>query len=231
MVGTATRGRTGGGWRETVELPLTHLDAMDRALRDIRLRDTPRPSWIRVQRGLRDAERALGLSREVAQLVAARFDESESPGENSIIEVGEADSSEARYTFYGTPGVFEAALLVEAACLAAGAPSRASLAMRERLAGLSDELEFEVFSSPTCLFCLPVSRWAMQFAAVAPSGRATVTFVAAWPDRANRWRVVNTPTCRLNDFLAPPGLGDSEETMRQIVELALAGPDRAARAS
>jgi alkyl hydroperoxide reductase subunit AhpF len=214
-----------------VELPLTHLDAMDRALRDIRLRSNPRPSWIRVQRGLRDAERAMGLSREVAQLVEARLSEAESPGENSIIELGEGDSEEARYTFYGTPGVFEASLLVEAACLAAGAPSRAGAAVRERLAGLSGELEFEVFSAPTCLFCLPVSRWALQFAAVAAAGRAVVTFVAAWPDRANRWRVVNTPTCRLNDFLAPPGLGDSEDTMRQLVELALGGPDRAARAS
>jgi len=184
-----------------------------------------------VHLGLRDTARALGLAREVAQLVEATMEEAESPGENSIIEIGEGDLRQARYTFYGTPGVFEACLLVEAACLAAGAPSRAGAATRERLAGIGGDLEFEVFSSPTCLFCLPVARWALQFAALAPAGRATVTFVAAWPERANRWRVVNTPTCRLNEFLAPSGLGDSEAAMRQLVELALDAPSRAARAS
>lgn len=204
---------------------------MDRALRDVRLRTAPRASWIRLHLGVRDAERALGLTREVAQLVEATLEEAESPGENSIIEIGEGDSGPARYTFYGTPGVFETCLLVEAACLAAGAPSRAGAATQERLTGVDGDLEFEVFASPTCLFCLPVARWALQFAALAPAGRATVTFVAAWPERANRWRVVNTPTCRLNDFLAPPGLGDSESTMRQVVELALDAPSRPARAS
>ncbi|MEW5878037.1 MAG: protein disulfide oxidoreductase [Acidobacteriota bacterium] len=114
----------------------------------------------------------------------------------AIVPVGPAGDLGLR--FYGIPAGYEFASLLESFKLAAGADPELAPETKEFLAQLAQELELEVYVTPTCPYCPGMVVNAFRLAAASPKVKAAMVEATEFPHLAIRYQVRGVPRTVIN---------------------------------
>lgn len=114
----------------------------------------------------------------------------------AIVPVGPAGDLGLR--FYGIPAGYEFASLLESFKLAAGADPELAPETKEFLAQLANELELEVYVTPTCPYCPGMVVNAFRLAAASPKVKAAMVEATEFPHLAIRYQVRGVPRTVIN---------------------------------
>lgn len=114
----------------------------------------------------------------------------------AIVPVGPAGDLGLR--FYGIPAGYEFASLLESFKLAAGADPELADETKEFLSQLAQELELEVYVTPTCPYCPGMVVNAFRLAAASPKVKAAMVEATEFPHLAIRYQVRGVPRTVIN---------------------------------
>lgn len=114
----------------------------------------------------------------------------------AIVPVGPAGDLGLR--FYGIPAGYEFASLLEGFKLAAGADPELAPETKEFLSQLANELELEVYVTPTCPYCPGMVVNAFRLAAASPRVKAAMVEATEFPHLAIRYQVRGVPRTVIN---------------------------------
>lgn len=93
----------------------------------------------------------------------------------------------------GAPLEHELTALADAILIAGGADPGLGPDSLQRLAGLTDPVHIQVFSTPTCVYCPRAVALAHRLAAASPLVSATAYSVIEFPDLIRRYKVTGVP--------------------------------------
>lgn len=114
----------------------------------------------------------------------------------AIVPVGPAGDLGLR--FYGIPAGYEFASLLEGLKLAAGADPELAAETQDFLSQLDQELELEVYVTPTCPYCPGMVVNAFRLAAASPKVKAAMVEATEFPHLAIRYQVRGVPRTVIN---------------------------------
>lgn len=114
----------------------------------------------------------------------------------AIVPVGPAGDLGLR--FYGIPAGYEFASLLESFKLAAGADPELAPETEAFLSQLADEVEMEVYVTPTCPYCPGMVVNAFRLAAASPKVKAAMVEATEFPHLAIRYQVRGVPRTVIN---------------------------------
>ncbi|MFN3414431.1 MAG: protein disulfide oxidoreductase [Thermoanaerobaculum sp.] len=114
----------------------------------------------------------------------------------AIVPVGPAGDLGLR--FYGIPAGYEFASLLEGLKLAAGADPELAPDTKDFLSQLTQELELEVYVTPTCPYCPGMVVNAFRLAAASPKVKAAMVEATEFPHLAIRYQVRGVPRTVIN---------------------------------
>jgi glutaredoxin-like protein len=124
---------------------------------------------------------------------AARFAVEQVP---AIVPVGPQGDLGLR--FYGIPAGYEFASLLEGLKLAAGEDPQLAPETQQWLQSLAEELELEVYVTPTCPYCPGMVVNAFRLAAASPKVKAAMVEATEFPHLAIRYQVRGVPRTVIN---------------------------------
>lgn len=114
----------------------------------------------------------------------------------AIVPVGPAGDLGLR--FYGIPAGYEFASLLEGLKLAAGADPELAPETKEFLSQLDNEVELEVYVTPTCPYCPGMVVNSFRLAAASPKVKAAMVEATEFPHLAIRYQVRGVPRTVIN---------------------------------
>ena len=120
--------------------------------------------------------------------------------------------------FYGLPSGYEFAVLLDAVIAASSKQSSLGLETRRSLKGLQEDVNIQVFVTPTCQYCPSVARVAHAMAVESPRVVANVVEVLEFPHLAQAYRVVGVPKTVINDAVEFTGAVTEQEFLKRILE-------------
>jgi glutaredoxin-like protein len=100
--------------------------------------------------------------------------------------------------FYGTPSGYEFTSLVTSIVLVSKGDSGLARASREALAGLTDDVDLQVFVTPTCPYCPRAVILAHQMAIESPRVRAAMVEAMEFPEESMRHGISGVPHSVIN---------------------------------
>jgi glutaredoxin-like protein len=100
--------------------------------------------------------------------------------------------------FYGTPSGYEFTSLIASLLMVSNGDSGLSPTTRQRLAELTDDVDLQVFVTPTCPYCPRAVILAHQMAIESPRVRAAMVEATEFPEEAMRHGVSGVPHSVIN---------------------------------
>jgi glutaredoxin-like protein len=105
----------------------------------------------------------------------------------------------ARVRFYGVPGGYEFAALLEGLVDAAAGKASVTPESVKALSALKDPVHIQVFVTPTCPFCSGAARTAHKLATAFPQITADVVEAGEFPELSRKYGVSSVPKIVIND--------------------------------
>lgn len=132
----------------------------------------------------------------------------------------EADGEDTGIRFSGIPSGHEFNSLVLAMLQASGTALKLDQSLQQRIAGLSDELNFEVFVSLSCHNCPDVVQALNQFALINPNIRSEMIDGGLYPELIEARDIQGVPSVYLNGELFANGKVDAAELIDKLLQRA-----------
>ncbi len=107
--------------------------------------------------------------------------------------------SGARVRFFGVPGGYEFAALLESLRDVASGDAALSAQVRQKLSGLRAPVHIQVFVTPACPFCPAAVRAAHKLAVVFPQITADAVEAGEFPELSRKYNVTGVPKVVIND--------------------------------
>lgn len=107
--------------------------------------------------------------------------------------------SGARVRFFGVPGGYEFAALLESLRDVASGQAALSPQTRQKLSGLAAPVHIQVFVTPTCPFCPAAVRAAHKLAVAFPQITADAVEADEFPELSRKYNVTGVPKVVIND--------------------------------
>lgn len=120
----------------------------------------------------------------------------------AIVPLAE-DGTDYGIRFYGIPSGYEFMSLLEAIEMVAAGDSGLSPESREKIKAVKDDLDLQVFITPTCPYCPRAVIVAFRFAVENPRIRAAMVEATEFPHLANKYQVSGVPHTVIGDSPQP----------------------------
>lgn len=130
----------------------------------------------------------------------------------------EVDGTDSGIRFSGIPGGHEFNSLVLALLHASGTPIKLDDSLKAIIAGIDDELKFEVFVSLSCHNCPEVVQTLNQFAVLNPRISAEMIDGGLYPELIEERNIQGVPTVFLNGEIFANGKVDASVLVNKLME-------------
>lgn len=130
----------------------------------------------------------------------------------------EVDGEDTGIRFSGIPGGHEFNSLVLALLHASGTPIKLDDSLKDIIAGIDEELRFEVFVSLSCHNCPDVVQTLNQFAVLNPNISAEMIDGGLFPDVIEQRDIQGVPTVYLNGEIFANGKIDPSVLVERLME-------------
>ena len=121
--------------------------------------------------------------------------------------------------FYGVPGGYEMASIVEAVLLAATGDVSLSPESLAAIAAVDRPIDLKVFVTPTCAFCPQAVSMAYRLAAASDQITASVIEATAYPELVRQYQVTGVPKTVVDDHLEILGAQPEEVFVREALRV------------
>lgn len=118
--------------------------------------------------------------------------------------------------FYGIPSGYEFTSLVNGLLLVSQGESGLSQATRDALAALPQDVEIQVFVTPTCPYCPRAVVLAHQMAVESPRLRAAMVEATEFPQEVGRHGISGVPHSVINDVVHVVGAVPEQHLLAQV---------------
>ena len=121
--------------------------------------------------------------------------------------------------FYGVPGGYEMASIVDAVLLAATSDVGLSPESLAAIAAVDRPIDLKVFVTPTCAFCPQAVSMAYRLAAASDQITASVIEATAYPELVKQHQVTGVPKTVVNDQVEILGVQPEEVFVREALRV------------
>ena len=121
--------------------------------------------------------------------------------------------------FYGVPGGYEMASIVDAVLLAATGDVGLSPESLAAIAVVDRPIDLKVFVTPTCAFCPKAVSMAYRLAAASDQITASAIEATAYPDLVRQYQVTGVPKTVVNDQIEILGAQPEEIFVREVLRV------------
>ena len=130
----------------------------------------------------------------------------------------EVDGADTGIRFSGIPGGHEFNSIVLAVLHATGTPMKLDDSLKSIVAGIEDELKFEVFVSLSCHNCPDIVQALNQFAVLNPRISSEMIDGGLYPELVEERDIQGVPTVYLNDEVFANGKVDTAVLVNRLME-------------
>ena len=121
--------------------------------------------------------------------------------------------------FYGVPGGYEIAAIVEAVLLAATGAVSLSPESLAAIAVVDRPIDLKVFVTPTCAFCPQAVSMAYRLAAASDQITASAIEATAYPDLVRQYQVTGVPKTVVDGQIEILGAQPEEIFVREVLRV------------
>ena len=121
--------------------------------------------------------------------------------------------------FYGVPGGYEMASIVDAVLLAATGDVGLSPESLAAIAVVDRPIDLKVFVTPTCAFCPQAVSMAYRLAAASDQITASAIEATAYPDLVRQYQVTGVPKTVVDDQIEILGAQPEEIFVREVLRV------------
>ena len=136
-----------------------------------------------------------------------------------VVLGGESGTTDLGVRFFGTPGGYEFATLIEDIRMASTGTTGLGDATREALSHLTTPLHLQVFVTPTCPYCPRAVLLAHQMAMASEMVTADALDATEFPELAARYQVHGVPRTVINDTIHVDGAVPEPALLAQLIPL------------
>ena len=145
-------------------------------------------------------------------------DKAEEFGVDRVPAIFVSDGSHSRVRFFGTPSGYEFSSLLTTVLDAGSSEDSLSPETLDFLSGLKEDLDINVFVTPTCPYCPPAAVLATRMAAACENVVASVVEANEFPDLAAKYRVQGVPRSVVNERFFAEGTLQEPQLIRALTK-------------